>query len=94
MVIDPEEYELQLLLDRLPRLDPCHVVEVGCGDGRLTRRYSGSVTSVLAIDSDEAALGAFAAAGIPPNVQLRAVSIDKLELPAGSVAAVLFSWAL
>jgi 16S rRNA A1518/A1519 N6-dimethyltransferase RsmA/KsgA/DIM1 with predicted DNA glycosylase/AP lyase activity len=94
MLIDPEEHELAALLPRLPRVSPCRVVEIGSGDGRLTRRYSRHVSSVLAVDSDESALAACSAAGVDRNVQLQAIPVDRLALPAASVDVVLFSWAL
>jgi trans-aconitate methyltransferase len=94
VLIDPEEHELHALIARLPAVDSCRVVEIGCGDGRLTRRYSRRVASLLAIDSDETMLAAFAAGGVEPHIHLQAISIDRLELADASVDAVLFSWAL
>lgn len=94
MIIDPEEHEVAALAARLPSVDACRVVEIGCGDGRLTRRYSGRVGSVLAIDPDEADVETFRRSGVDANVDLRAIAIDRLELPDASVDAVLFSWAL
>lgn len=94
MIIDPEEHEVDALLARLPPVDRCAVVEVGCGDGRLTRRYSRHVGTVLAVDPDQAALAAFRKDGIPGNVEVREMPIDRLALPDESVDAVLFSWAL
>ena len=94
MIIDPEEHELDALVERLPAVDRCAVVEIGCGDGRLTRRYSPHVGTVLAIDPDETAVAAFRNGGVARNVDLRALSIDRLDLPDGSVDVVLFSWAL
>ncbi|PYQ74680.1 MAG: hypothetical protein DMG04_09565 [Acidobacteria bacterium] len=94
MIIDPEEHEVDALLARLPAVDRCVVVEVGCGDGRLTRRYSRHVGTVLAVDPDQAALAAIRQDGIPGNVEVREMPIDRLALPDESVDAVLFSWAL
>ena len=94
MIIDPEEHELKALQARLPAVPGCRVVEIGCGDGRLTRRYSTRVGSVLAIDPDEILVAAFRAGGIDGNVDVRAISVDRLELPDASVDAVLFSWSL
>ena len=37
---DPEEHEITALVALLPDLRRSRVVEVGCGDGRLTRRYA------------------------------------------------------
>jgi 16S rRNA A1518/A1519 N6-dimethyltransferase RsmA/KsgA/DIM1 with predicted DNA glycosylase/AP lyase activity len=94
MTIDPEAHELTAVLARLPVVPRCRVVEIGCGDGRLTRRYSARVESVLAIDPDEALVAAFRAAGVDANVDVRAMPVEQLQLPDESVDAVLFSWAL
>jgi ubiquinone/menaquinone biosynthesis C-methylase UbiE len=94
MTIDPEEHERSALAGRLPRVDPCHVLEIGCGDGRLTRRYSALVSSVLAIDSDESSIAAFRTAGVDPNVEVRATPLMQLELRDASLDCVVFSWAL
>jgi 16S rRNA A1518/A1519 N6-dimethyltransferase RsmA/KsgA/DIM1 with predicted DNA glycosylase/AP lyase activity len=94
MMIDPEGRELQELLARLPPVPHCRVVEIGCGDGRLTRRYADRVGSVLAIEPDEALTAAYRAGGVESNVDLRTLSVDALDLSAGSADAVLFSWAL
>lgn len=94
MIIDPEGHELSALLPRLPRGEACRVVEIGCGDGRLTRRYSARVASVVAVDPDPASIAAFRAGPPLANVDIRVASFDALELPDRSVDAVLFSWAL
>jgi len=90
---DPEQHELSALLARLPQ-PAARVVEIGCGDGRLTRRYAAHVESVLAVDPDERSTAAFRSNGIDPNVDLRTTSVDRLQLPDASVDVVLFSWAL
>jgi 16S rRNA A1518/A1519 N6-dimethyltransferase RsmA/KsgA/DIM1 with predicted DNA glycosylase/AP lyase activity len=94
VIIDPEEHELRALLARLPAVSRCAVVEIGCGDGRLTRRYSPHVATIVAIDPDEAAVAAFRNEGIPADVDVRALSIDRLDMTDASVDVVLFSWAL
>jgi ubiquinone/menaquinone biosynthesis C-methylase UbiE len=93
VTIDPERHELQAVLERLPSA-PGRVLEIGCGDGRLTRRYSARVRSILAIDPDASLIAAFRAAGLDSNVEVRATGIDGLTFPDGSFDAVLFSWAL
>ena len=94
MIIDPEEHELKALQARLPAVPGCRVVEIGCGDGRLTHRYAGSVFSVLAVDPDAALTAAYRAGGVESNVDLRTMSVDELEVGDASVDAVIFSWAL
>jgi 16S rRNA A1518/A1519 N6-dimethyltransferase RsmA/KsgA/DIM1 with predicted DNA glycosylase/AP lyase activity len=94
MVIDPEQHELNALLARLPPRGLRRVVEIGCGDGRLTRRYAAHVDRILAIDPDEALTATYRAAGVEPNVDLMTMPVDRLDLPDASVDVVLFSWAL
>ena len=49
--IDPEGAEIRALA-RLAPLDGLSVLELGCGDGRVTFRYAASAQSVLAVDPD------------------------------------------
>ncbi|HTD46385.1 MAG TPA: class I SAM-dependent methyltransferase [bacterium] len=50
---DPERTELRALRRRIP-LEGARILEVGCGDGRLTRRIAPVARAVAAIDSNEA----------------------------------------
>jgi 2-polyprenyl-3-methyl-5-hydroxy-6-metoxy-1,4-benzoquinol methylase len=92
MVIDPEGYEVAALAALLP--PGGRVIEIGCGDGRVTKRYSARVASVTAIDPDANAIAAFRAGGVPANVDARATSVDEFAAPDASADVVLFSWAL
>jgi 2-polyprenyl-3-methyl-5-hydroxy-6-metoxy-1,4-benzoquinol methylase len=47
--VDPEKHEIRALLE-LVDLGRHEVLEIGCGDGRLTRRYADHVAHVTAID--------------------------------------------
>jgi ubiquinone/menaquinone biosynthesis C-methylase UbiE len=94
MLIDPEQHEVAALVERLPPIPASRVVEIGCGDGRVTRRYSNRVGRVVAIDTDERSISAFREGGMDANVDARALSIDRLDLPDASVDVVLFSWSL
>jgi ubiquinone/menaquinone biosynthesis C-methylase UbiE len=94
VIIDPEERELLALMNGLPSVSACRVLEIGCGDGRLTRRYASRVGTVIAIDPDESLIRAFRDGGVDRNVDVRACSVDRVDLPEGSVDAVIFSWSL
>jgi ubiquinone/menaquinone biosynthesis C-methylase UbiE len=94
VITDPEEHELSALVERLPPVASCRVLEIGCGDGRLTRRYASRVGSVIALDPDEDSIHAFRLAGVDPNVDVRACSFDRLDLPERSIDAAIFSWSL
>jgi len=89
---DPELDEVRALAALIPSFAGLHVVEIGCGDGRLTRRYAADAASVLAIDPDGSAIAKLA--GRLANVDARALSIEALSLPPRSVDVVLFAWSL
>jgi len=50
--VDPESNETRALL-QLASLDGGDVLEIGCGDGRLTWRYASRAAHVIAIDPFE-----------------------------------------
>jgi 16S rRNA A1518/A1519 N6-dimethyltransferase RsmA/KsgA/DIM1 with predicted DNA glycosylase/AP lyase activity len=89
---DPERHEIDALAQVVPSLAGLDVVEIGCGDGRLTRRYATEAGSVIAIDPDADAIDALRRA--LPRVDARAIGIEQLDVPAQSVDVVLFAWSL
>lgn len=92
MVLDPEGHEVAALVARLAR--DARVIEIGCGDGRVTRRYSAHVSAVIAIDPDAGAIATFRGGGLPGNVEARTIRVDQFAPPDASADVVLFSWAL
>jgi 16S rRNA A1518/A1519 N6-dimethyltransferase RsmA/KsgA/DIM1 with predicted DNA glycosylase/AP lyase activity len=89
---DPEGHEADALQAAMPSLASRRVLEIGCGDGRLTRRYAHLAGSVVAIDPDAAAIARLSSA--LPHVDARAIAAGELVLPPRSVDVVLFSWSL
>lgn len=89
---DPEGYEVAALARMVPSFAGARVLEIGCGDGRLTRRYAGGTASVVAIDPQPDAIVRLRAA--LPAVDARAVSIAEVALPPHSVDVVIFAWSL
>ena len=53
---DPEKNEIRALFD-LVDFSGKHVLEIGCGDGRLTWQYADAAARVTAIDPFEEAIG-------------------------------------
>jgi 2-polyprenyl-3-methyl-5-hydroxy-6-metoxy-1,4-benzoquinol methylase len=96
--IDPERHETDALFD-LIELDGREVLEIGCGDGRLTRRYADRAAHVTAIDPFEDAV-ARAQKGLSdaPNERIEFRQVAFEDLAAGSDADVfdvaLLSWSL
>ena len=93
---DPERREILALDAMLPDLVGRRVLEVGCGDGRLTRRYAHRAGSVLAIDPNPSRIAALEDDRPGGNVTARAVGFldDDLNLPDRSFDAIIFSWSL
>lgn len=67
--IDPENSEPQALFEFADFRDK-HVLEIGCGDGRLTWRYADNATHVTAIEPSAEQVAA-ARENIPNNLQGR-----------------------
>jgi len=52
VILDPEEYEVKALYN-LVDFHKKNVLEIGCGDGRLTWRYAQHASDVIGIDPVE-----------------------------------------
>lgn len=52
---DPERVEVRRLLRAAP-IRGAHVIEIGGGEGRLTRRLSGAARAVVSIDPNAASI--------------------------------------
>ncbi len=92
---DPERAEVRMLL-RAP-LRNARVLEIGCGEGRLTRRIAGIARSVTAIDLDAAKVSdarRFTPARHRGKVRVEVGSAESLRFPDQSFEVVLFSWSL
>ena len=94
--IDPEGNETRALHDLIDVREK-DVVEVGCGDGRLTWRYAAQARSVLALDPKEDRIAqAIAAtpATLKPTVTFRVADVVTVSLPVGAFDVALLSWSL
>ena len=92
IVEDPEQHETSALARVVPSFAGLRVVEIGCGDGRLTRRYAAGAASVIAIDSDADAIEALRSD--LPRVDARAVGIEAFVYRPRAADVVIFSWSL
>jgi 2-polyprenyl-3-methyl-5-hydroxy-6-metoxy-1,4-benzoquinol methylase len=97
MRIDPEKHEIEALARAVGTFGGKRVLEVGCGDGRLTWRYARGAASVLAIDPDRDLIS-IARDELPPgldsHVELRPVGIEELNQPPASFDVAIMSWSL
>jgi ubiquinone/menaquinone biosynthesis C-methylase UbiE len=94
--VDPEGVELRALAEIAP-VDGLRVLELGCGEGRLTFQIAGAAKSVLAVDPDEERLNAARAAlpaGLADKVELAVAGATEVDAPRGEFDLALFSWSL
>ena len=75
-----------------PSFAGLRVLEIGCGDGRVTGLYANRAASVIAIDPKTESIDALRA--VWPEVDARAVGIEGLELPPHVIDVAIFSWSL
>ena len=92
IIEDPEAHEVAALRRLVPSFAGLHVLEIGCGDGRLTRRYAAAAASVVAIDPKAESIAALRAE--QPSVDARAMGIEDLVLPPHSIDVAILSWSL
>jgi 2-polyprenyl-3-methyl-5-hydroxy-6-metoxy-1,4-benzoquinol methylase len=86
-----------MLLRLLPELAGKRALEIGCGSGRLTRKYAGRASHVLAIDTDAAAVEAFRRSmpiDLRGTVDVRTAEVGRLDPGDARFDLVLLSWAL
>jgi ubiquinone/menaquinone biosynthesis C-methylase UbiE len=94
--LDPEGAHLAALR-RLADFRGSRVLEMGCGEGRLTEGLAEEASHVLAFDPDADAVkqGRNAlAAKLGDKVSFRVASAEQLQIAPGSFDLVVFSWSL
>jgi predicted RNA methylase len=95
-VLDPEEAHLAALR-RLGDFRGRRVLELGCGDGRLTLGIAPDAASVLAFDPDAEAVERARQslpAELAERVAYQVASGKEIELEPLSFDLVVFSWSL
>ena len=92
LIEDPEQHESRALLRMVPSFAGLRVLEIGSGDGRVTRFFAADAATVVAIDPDAESIEALRAKY--PAVDARAIGIEDLDLKPRSVDVAVFSWSL
>jgi ubiquinone/menaquinone biosynthesis C-methylase UbiE len=78
-------------------VDGLRVLELGCGDGRLTFRYADKAASVLAVDPDAAVIEQARAAlprELAGKVTFAVSGAEEVDAPPADFELALFSWSL
>ena len=94
--LDPEGAHLDALR-RLADFRGAHVLEMGCGEGRLTEGIAKEADRVLAFDPDAKSVEQarkVLPAELADKVSFRVASAEQLEIEPGSFDLVVFSWSL
>jgi 2-polyprenyl-3-methyl-5-hydroxy-6-metoxy-1,4-benzoquinol methylase len=92
--IDPEKNEPAALNHIGAHFEDCRVLEVGCGDGRLTETFADRARSVVAIDPEPGARAEFLRTVSHPLAEFRSVGFEAFEPAGRRFDVVLFSWSL
>ena len=96
-VLDPAGAHLAALRRRLGDFRGRRVLELGCGDGRLTLGIAADTASVLAFDPDAEAVEKarrFLPAELAERVSYQVASGREIEVEPPSFDLVVFSWSL
>ena len=94
--LDPEEIEIGVMHD-LVNFTGKDVLEIGCGNGRLTWRYAHGVASILALDPQEPAIKLaqeHTPEALRSRVRFEAADITTVDLPEDAFDIALLSWSL
>ena len=95
-VKDPTGVEARVLAE-LADFDAKRVLEIGCGDGRLTWLYAEQAKEVLGVDSDEEAIRDARAAlpdRLADRVEFRVADAEALDVPRQRFDIAFLSWSL
>ena len=93
---DPEDTETKALHD-FAEFSGQRVLEIGCGDGRLTWRYADRAASVVAIDpkvEDIKIANEDCPEDLHHKIEFRVAHLEDLDIPAEKFDLALLSWSL
>ena len=96
MRLDPEGIETETI-HRLVDFNDKDILEIGCGDGRLTARYADRDASVLAVDPDADEIAKANEMSLKQGMDqviFQVGDITTLELNPSAYDLAVFSWSM
>lgn len=81
----------------LADFDSKRVLEIGCGDGRMTWLYARDAAEVLGVDADEESIAearAATPAELAERVSFRVAKAEELDVPPPRFDIAFLSWSL
>jgi 2-polyprenyl-3-methyl-5-hydroxy-6-metoxy-1,4-benzoquinol methylase len=93
---DPERTEVRVLRRQVP-LQGAYILEIGCGDGRLTRRIARLARAVVATDPNPALIARakqLTPASLREKVRYRVAAAEDLRLSPQRFDVAILSWSL
>ena len=93
---DPEEAETGVIHDLIDFRGK-DVLEIGCGNGRMTWRFAHEAASVLALDPKEAEIAAARERtpdALKSTIYFQVAGIGAIDLPEGLYDVAIISWSL
>ena len=94
--LDPQQAETRVIHDLIDFTGK-DVLEVGCGNGRLTWRFAERTHSVMGLDPKAAAIEAARASApddLRTKVTFRVADVTTTDLPRAAFDVVVLSWSL
>ena len=94
--LDPEGVETRIIRDLID-VTGKDILEIGCGDGRLTWRFAQKSASFLAIDPKESDIAAAIERtpdALKSIVSFQVADISTVDLPEGVYDVAVISWSL
>ena len=94
--LDPEGVETRFLHDLIDFVGK-DVLEIGCGEGRMTWRFADAAASVLAFDPDDSAIATAREQtpdGLKAKLSFRVADITNIELTQHAYDVAVFSWSI
>lgn len=93
---DPDRTEVRVLRRQVP-LGNARILEIGCGDGRLTRRIVRLARAIVATDPSAALIARarrLTPASLREKVRYRVVAAEDLRSPHEHFDVAILSWSL